>query len=33
MIARKRPLILFYGAKDEEHNQAVVISEALQGNL
>jgi uncharacterized protein YeaO (DUF488 family) len=28
-IARKGPLILLYGAKDEEHNQAVVIREAL----
>jgi len=32
-IAKKRPLILLYGARDEEHNQAVVIREALQSNL
>jgi uncharacterized protein YeaO (DUF488 family) len=28
-IARKRPLILLYSAKDQERNQAVVIREAL----
>ena len=32
-IAKKGPLILLYGAKDEEHNQAVVIRDALQGKL
>ena len=32
-IAKKGPLILLYGAKDEEYNQAVVIREALQGKL
>lgn len=29
-IARKQPLILLYSAKDAEHNQAVVIREALR---
>ena len=32
-IAKRGPLILLYGAKDEEHNQAVVIRELLQGEL
>lgn len=32
-LARKQPLILLYGAKDEEHNQAVVLREALMEKL
>ena len=28
-IAENQPLILLYSAKDEEHNQAVVIREAM----
>jgi uncharacterized protein YeaO (DUF488 family) len=29
-IARKQRLVLLYGAKDEEHNQAVVLRDVLQ---
>ena len=29
-IAAKKPLILLYSAKDESHNQAVILREALQ---
>ncbi len=29
-IARKQHLVLLYGAKDEEHNQAVVLRDVLQ---
>lgn len=29
-IAAKKPLILLYSAKDESHNQAAIIREALQ---
>lgn len=30
-IASKTTLVLLYGAKDTEHNQAVVLAEVLQG--
>ncbi len=30
-VARKRRVTLLYGAKDEEHNQAVVLREVLLG--
>ena len=29
-VAKKRPLVLLYSAKDEERNQAVVIRDALE---
>lgn len=31
--ARKGPLTLVYGAKDEEHNQAVVLPDVLNERL
>src|SRR6185312_14411642 len=30
-VAAKGPVTLVYGAKDEQHNQAVVLAESLQG--
>lgn len=32
-LARKGPLTLFYSARDEEHNQAVVVREVLEERL
>ncbi|MGK7368947.1 MAG: DUF488 family protein [Candidatus Halalkalibacterium sp. M3_1C_030] len=32
-IARDKDLILVYGAKDKEHNQAVVLKEYLEKNI
>jgi len=29
-LARKQPLTILYGAKDREHNQAVVIAEEIE---
>lgn len=29
-IARKKPLILLFSARDEDHNQAIVLGEALR---
>ena len=30
MIARKKPLVLLYGARDKKHNQAVYLREVLE---
>lgn len=32
-MARKGPVVLLYGARDEEHNQAVVLRDALVERL
>ena len=32
-MARDRPVVLLYGARDDEHNQAVVIKEVLEEGI
>ncbi len=32
-LARDRPLVLLYGAKDTEHNQAVVLKDVLEEGI
>jgi uncharacterized protein YeaO (DUF488 family) len=32
-IARGRPLVLLYGARDEEHNEAVVLKDVLEEGI
>ncbi len=32
-LARERPLVLLYGARDTEHNQAVVLKEVLEAGI
>jgi len=32
-VARKGKLTLVYGARDEEHNQAIVIKDVLEARL
>ena len=32
-MARKAPVTLLYGARDEEHNQALALSRVLEDSL
>ena len=32
-LARDRPVVLLYGARDKEHNQAVVLKDVLEEGI